>query len=80
MPFENTECESVVTFKRYVPSYSKDVVRQIELWDKLLLKYPSIENSYYREKYDFKLSLSAGVFNNLYKQDCPLSRKEKVLR
>lgn len=35
--------------KRYVPSYSKDVVRQIELWDKLLLKYPSIENSYYRE-------------------------------
>ena len=63
--------------KRYVPSYSKDVVRQIELWDKLLLKYPSIENSYYREKYDFKLSLSAGVFNNLYKQDCPLSRKEK---
>ena len=40
--------------KRYVPSYSKDVVRQIELWDKLLLKYPSIENSYYREKYDFK--------------------------
>ena len=41
--------------KRYVPSYSKDVVRQIELWDKLLLKYPSIENSYYREKYDFKL-------------------------
>lgn len=63
--------------KRYVPSYARDIVRQVELWYKLVAKYPNIENAYYIKNYDLRLSMSAGFFNNLYKQDCPLSRKEK---
>lgn len=63
--------------KRYVPNMESNIIKQIELWRKLISKYPNIEKSYYNDNIDIELSLSAGFFNNLYKQDCTFSRKEK---
>lgn len=63
--------------KRFVSSYETDIIQQIDLWRQLIRKYPSVEDSYYKENMDMELNLTAGYFNNLYKQDCEFTKKEK---
>jgi glycosyltransferase involved in cell wall biosynthesis len=65
--------------KKYVPTYEADIEKQIKMWEQVVSRYPNAEQAYYEENMDMALSLSAGFFNNLYKQDCMLSEKEKRL-
>lgn len=63
--------------KKYVPGLENDLEEQLRLWKKLVKKYPAIESNYYLNEYDIELYFIAAYINNLYKWDCPLSKKEK---
>lgn len=63
--------------KRYVDNMEPDIEKQLILWNELVRKYPCLEKTYYKKNLDIKLALTDIYFNNFYKFDCPLSKRER---
>lgn len=70
---------SVSLSKRYVEEIIPDLEAQEILWKKVIKCYPQLEEHFYKKNMDYIVSLAIIFANNLYKSDCPLNHKQKML-